>query len=130
MDPGHLIVALWLLLPVVFVCLVWWSWAREKEIKNWRRTATLISAISSSASSVVMAVLLIWANSASLAPAVAHRGLFASLIFFGLGLSVASSIVVVFGRGMVRWVIIPAAILQALAWLLLAQIATMPLFPG
>jgi hypothetical protein len=77
-----------------------------------------------------MAAMLIWANFASIAPATAHSSLFSSLVLLGFGLSIVSIVVVVFGTGWLRWVIVPAAALQGLAWSLVAHIATMPLFPG
>jgi hypothetical protein len=77
-----------------------------------------------------MAAVLIWSNFASTAPATAHRSVFSSLLLLGFGLSIVSSVVVVFGTGWARWAIVPAAALQCLAWSLLAHIATMPLFPG
>jgi len=131
MNSGQLIVGLWLFVPVVLVTLVWWSWARGyREAKKWRQTATLISTAATTANSLLMGAMLIWANFASIAPATAHRTLFSSLLLLGFGLSIVSSIVVVFGTGWFRWLIIPAAVLQGLAWLLVAHIATTPLFPG
>jgi hypothetical protein len=131
MDSGEVIVALCLLAPILLVSLVWWSCAKgQRHTKRWRRTATLISAIATSASSALMAALLLWASMASIAPAVAHRSLFLWLILLGFGLSIASSAVVVFGTGWLRWVIVPAAVFQCFAWLFLGHIATMPIFPG
>jgi hypothetical protein len=77
-----------------------------------------------------MAAILIWATFASTAPATSHRSLFFSLFVLGFGLSIVSSIVVVFGTGWLRWDIVPAAALQGFTWSLMAHIATMPLFPG
>jgi hypothetical protein len=74
--------------------------------------------------------MLMWATFASIAPATAHRGLFFSLLLLGFGLSIVSSVVVVFGTGWLRWLIVPAAALQGFAWSLLAHIATSPIFPG
>jgi hypothetical protein len=131
MDSGKVIVALWLLVPVALVSLVWWSWARgQRETRRWRRTATLISATATSGSSVLMAALLMWANFASIAPAVEYRSLLLWLMLLGLGLSIASSVVVVFGTGWLRWLIVPAAVLQSFAWLFMGHVATMPIFPG
>ena len=131
MNSGQVIVVLWLLIPVVLVSLVWWSWGRgQRETKRWRRTTTLISATATSASSVLMAAIPMWANFASTAPATAHRSLFLWLILLGLGLSIASGVVVPFGTGWLRWGIIPAAVFQGFAWLLLGHIATMPILPG
>jgi len=131
MNLGQLIVGLWLLLPVVLVSLVWWSWSRgHREGKKWRRTATLISATATTANSVLMAAILIWAAFASIAPATAHRGLFVSLVLLGFALSIVSIVVIVFGTGWFRWLIVPAAALQGFTWSLLAHIATSPLLPG
>jgi hypothetical protein len=130
-NQGQVIIAVWLLVPVALVSLVWWSWARgHREGKQWRRTVTLISATGTTANSAVMAGLLLWANFTSIAPATAHPSLFVSLLLLGFGLSIISIVVVVFGTGGLRWVIVPAAALQGLSWSLLAHIATMPLFPG
>src|SRR5678816_1000003 len=131
MNSSQLIDALWLLLPVALVSLVWWSWARgHREGKKWRRTATLISTTATTANSVLMAAILIWVNLASIAPATAHRTLFFSLLLLGFGLSIVSIVAVVFGTGWLRWGIVPAAALQGLTWSLLAHFATVPLFPG
>jgi hypothetical protein len=131
MNSGQLIVALWLMLPIALVSAVWRSWSRGRgEGKKWRRTATLISTTATTANSVLMTVILIWANFASIAPATAHRSLFFSLLLLGFGLSIGSSVVVVFGTGWLRWLIVPAAALQGLTWSLVAHIATVPLFPG
>jgi hypothetical protein len=124
MKSGQLIVAFWLLLPVVLVSLVWWSWARGHcEGKKWRRTATVVSATATTANSALMAAILMWATFASIAPAAAHRSLFSSLLLLGFGLSIVSSVVVVFGTGWLRWLIVPAAALQGFTWSLLAHIA-------
>jgi hypothetical protein len=77
-----------------------------------------------------MAALLVWANFASIAPATTHRGFFLWLVLLGFGLSIVSSVVVVFGTGWLRWVIVPAAVIQGFVWLFLGHIATMPIFPG
>jgi hypothetical protein len=69
-----------------------------------------------------MAAMLMWATFASIAPATAHRSLFLSLLLLGFGLSIVSSVVVVFGMGWLRWLIVPAAALQGFAWSLLAHI--------
>jgi hypothetical protein len=131
MNLGQLIVPIWLLAPVALVSFVWWSWASgHRKGKRWRRTATLISAAATTASSVLMAAVLLWANLASIAPATAHRTLFFSLLLFGFGLSIPASVVVLFGTGWLRWLIVPAAALQGFSWLLMAHIATVPFFPG
>jgi hypothetical protein len=131
MNSGELIVAPWLLLPVVLVSLVWWSWARKlREGKKWRRIATLVSATATTANSVLMGAIVMWANFASIAPATAFRNPRFSLRLIGLGLCVVSTVVVVFGAGWLRWLIVPAAVLQGFAGLLMAHIATSPLFPG
>ena len=124
MNSGQLIVALLLLVPVMLVSLVWWSWARgHREGKKWRRTATLVSATATTANSVLMGAILMWATFASVAPARAHSSLFLSLLLLGFGLSILSSVVVIFGTGWLRWLIVPAAALQGFAWSLLAHIA-------
>jgi hypothetical protein len=131
MNSGQLIVALWLLIPVALVSPVWRSWySGHGEGKKWRRTATLISTTATTANSVLMAAMLIWVNFASIAPATAHRSLFFALLLLGFGLSIASTVVVAFGIGWLRWLIVPAAALQGLMWSLVAHIATTPLFPG
>jgi hypothetical protein len=131
MNSGQWIVALWLLVPVVLVSLVWWSWARGHGAgKRWRRSATLLSATATTANSVLMAAMLLWATISQIAPATAHRSLFFSLLLLGFGTSIVSSVVVVFGTGWLRWLIVPASALQGFTWSLLAHIATLPLFPG
>ena len=130
MDSGTLIMVLWLSLPVVLVTPVWWSWSRgNHQGAKWRRTATLISTSAATGSSALIGLTLIWGKFGS-APAFYHPSLFGSLLLVGFGLSIVSIVAVGFGTGWRRWLIVPAAVLQGLTWLLAAHLATAPLFPG
>ena len=126
MDWGRFVIPLLFLLPLLFVGIVWWSWTKARhEGKRWRRTATLISATTTSGNSIVMAGLVTWGNISTVAPATAHHSLVSDLVLLGAALSVASIIVVPFGAGRVRWFIVPAAVVQFFTWSLLAQITNL-----
>lgn len=112
MELTKLNTALWLLLPALCASVVWWSWARgRQEHRDWRQSATFLSAAATMANVLIGLAVLMWVNDSE-----RHMSAFTQLL--ALVVYVTSIVAAILGRGRLRWLIIPAAAIQGFGWMI------------
>jgi len=118
MRFDDLLVVAWLLIPAVCATLVWRSWLRNRG--QWRKSrsaATLVAVIATTANLVTLSALVLMASFAGPINTASHGRLVNLVAGTGVVLCLVSIVTAFAGSGRFRWLIIPAACVQATAWL-------------
>jgi len=110
MNLVNVLIALWVFLPALLVGFVWWSWEKRIEKKGWRQAATLVSA---SAITANVALMLGTLGSTYLD----HQSMPVAVTLAGLAICISSIIAAPVGVGRLRWLAVPAAVVQGIFWL-------------
>jgi hypothetical protein len=116
---------IWLFVPAVIAVVGWWSYLRSPSVNSrWRAGATSIALGATSANVVILTGLAALGALTMRMPVQINMRTGGFLVVVGYGLCAASAIAAVVGRGRLWWLILPAALIQCDAWLMVSVAMT------